>query len=266
MYYKKSQAWLGLLIFLSALSLSSAATPTPTPTPTATPSPTPAMTGPNFTVQIQEDPVHGNPPGSVSYHVKYGSSHGNYATTVNIPAPANSTDFTNFPLGTIYMVVTAYNALGESGNSPEVQVNVLQVPQTPGAPVIINNGGLANISTRAVITANDGAEIGGFILGAPETVAVRALGPSLSERGVEGTIPGTSLELHDRTGALIASNKGWENDPNAEQLRNLNLDPESPLESALIAELGAGQYTAVVRGSTPDETGIGLVEVYQLTP
>jgi len=39
--------------------------------------------------------------------------------------------------------------------------------------------------------------------------------------------------------------------------------PAAPTESAMIAELRPGNYTAIVRGVN-DTTGVGLVEVYDL--
>ena len=38
---------------------------------------------------------------------------------------------------------------------------------------------------------------------------VRAIGPSLSRYGVPDTLADPTLELHDSTGALIASNNNW---------------------------------------------------------
>jgi len=50
--------------------------------------------------------------------------------------------------------------------------------------------------------------IGGFIVqGAePKKVVIRAIGPSLTQYGVPNPLLNPTLELHDDTGALIASN------------------------------------------------------------
>ena len=38
---------------------------------------------------------------------------------------------------------------------------------------------------------------------------VRAIGPELTQYGVSDVLNNPTLELHDRTGALIASNNNW---------------------------------------------------------
>ncbi len=63
---------------------------------------------------------------------------------------------------------------------------------------------------------------------------------------------------------MIASNDNWRSDQEAEIIATL-LPPSEDLESAIVATLPANSsaYTAIVRGAN-DETGIGLVEVYDL--
>ena len=53
--------------------------------------------------------------------------------------------------------------------------------------------------------------IGGFIVqGAePKRVIIRAIGPELTQYGVPNVLANPTLELHDGTGALIASNDNW---------------------------------------------------------
>ena len=80
-----------------------------------------------------------------------------------------------------------------------------------------------------------------------------------------------TLELHDGTGALIASNDNWQHTIIGGIItRNQVLDiqtsghaPADGRESAIIADLPPGNYTAIVRGVN-DTTGVGLVEVYEL--
>ena len=54
--------------------------------------------------------------------------------------------------------------------------------------------------------------IGGFIVegSEPKRVIVRAIGPELSQFGVPDSLANPTLELHDSTGALIASNDNWQ--------------------------------------------------------
>ena len=71
-----------------------------------------------------------------------------------------------------------------------------------------------------------------------------------------------SLELHDSSGASVAANENWKEAQQAE-IEATDLAPTDDLESAIVATLAPGSYTAVVRGAN-DTTGIGLAEVYDL--
>jgi hypothetical protein len=103
-------------------------------------------------------------------------------------------------------------------------------------------------------------------------VIIRAIGPELSQYGIPNALANPTLELHDGTGALIASNDNWITTViggiiTSDQLvdiRNSGHAPTDWRESAMIAELPAGNYTAIVRGVN-NMTGVGLVEVYDLS-
>jgi uncharacterized delta-60 repeat protein len=127
---------------------------------------------------------------------------------------------------------------------------------------------LANLSTRVGVSSGQRVEIGGFIIAGdtPKKVIVRALGPSLAAGGVIGseTLANPSLELHDSTGAVIGHNDDWLDTQEAE-IREAGLPPVENAESAIVAVLAPGQYTAVVQGRTGEE-GIALTEVYDLEP
>src|SRR4030095_17108356 len=70
---------------------------------------------------------------------------------------------------------------------------------------------LTNISTRAFVQTGDNVIIGGFIVdgNAPKRVIIRAIGPELIPFGIPDPLADPTLELHDSTGALIASNDNW---------------------------------------------------------
>jgi hypothetical protein len=134
---------------------------------------------------------------------------------------------------------------------------------------------LGNISTRAFVQTGDNVMIGGFIVQGtiPKRVIIRAIGPELTQYGVPNALANPTLELHDGTGALIASNDNWQftiiggiitHDQGLE-IRNSDHAPGNPLESAIIADLPAGNYTAIV-GGVNNMTGVDLVEVYDLSP
>ena len=81
-----------------------------------------------------------------------------------------------------------------------------------------------------------------------------------------------TLELHDGTGALIGSNNNWQDDNNRRDYHELTRSSKSSTadglptdgrESAIIANLLPGNYTAIVRGVN-NTVGVALVEVYDL--
>jgi len=134
---------------------------------------------------------------------------------------------------------------------------------------------LGNISTRAFVQTGDDVMIGGFMVQGtePKRVIIRAIGPELAHHGVPNVLADPTLELHDGTGALIASNDNWVTTIiggiiTANQARDILASghaPGDPRESAIIADLPAGNYTAIVRGVN-NTTGVALVEVYDLSP
>jgi hypothetical protein len=135
------------------------------------------------------------------------------------------------------------------------------------------NSELGNISTRGLVGTNDNVMIGGLIVGGSAadgkaTVLVRALGPSLVSSGLQTGLPDPVLELHDVNGAIIATNDNWKiNDQSQQsqesQIKSTTIPPPNDLESAIVATLSPGTYTAVVQGKNGG-TGIGLVEVYNI--
>ena len=80
--------------------------------------------------------------------------------------------------------------------------------------------------------------------------------------GVTDALPDPTLELHDSNGALIQSNDNWKDDQQTE-IEATGLQPTNDLESAVLATLAPGAYTAIVAGSG-GVTGVALVEVYRL--
>ena len=134
---------------------------------------------------------------------------------------------------------------------------------------------LGNISTRSFVQTADNVMIGGFIVrgSEPKRVIIRAIGPELTQFGVPNVLANPTLELHDGAGALIASNDNWQTTviggiithDQVQEILNSGRPPADARESAIIADLPAGNYTAIVRGVS-NTTGVALVEVYDLGP
>ena len=131
---------------------------------------------------------------------------------------------------------------------------------------------LGNVSTRGLVGTDVNVLIGGIIVG-PEggldaTVVVRGIGPSLTGFDVTGALADPVLELHNGAGDLIATNDNWMENTPADQATLTDhvppLNPTNDLESAIVANLTSGLYTAVVSGKDAT-TGVGLVEVFHIT-
>jgi len=125
----------------------------------------------------------------------------------------------------------------------------------------------ANISTRGFIDTGDNVMIGGIILGggtngALTKVLVRAIGPSLSAQGVNGALQDPTLELRNKSGDLVAKNDNWR-ETQEQAIKDTTVPPTDDRESAIVATLPGGNYTAIVRGKS-DGTGIGLIELFNL--
>ena len=125
---------------------------------------------------------------------------------------------------------------------------------------------LANIATRGFVESGNDVMIGGFIAGGggggAVKVVVRAIGPALGNFGIMGALQDPTLELRDVNGVLIAGNDNWKQTQQAD-LQSTGLAPSDDRESAILAILNGGNYTAIVRGSG-NTTGVAIVEVYNL--
>lgn len=148
--------------------------------------------------------------------------------------------------------------LADSGTSGGQVRKIVPIPAVPA---------LLNLSTRLRVEMGDNALIGGFILtgSAPKKIVLRAIGPSLSAKGqpVPGRLENPTLALVDREGDEITSNDDWMMGPQAQEIEDLEIAPSSSLESALLASLAPGAYTAIVRG-VAEGSGVGLVELYDV--
>jgi Alpha-galactosidase, CBM13 domain len=124
---------------------------------------------------------------------------------------------------------------------------------------------LGNISTRSFVQTGDNVMIGGFIVRGAGTkrVILRAIGPELSQYGVPNAMANPTLELHNGNGVLLASNDDWMSSNQVQEIQNTRHAPGDPSESAIVANLSPGNYTAIVRGVN-DTMGVALVEVYDL--
>jgi hypothetical protein len=124
---------------------------------------------------------------------------------------------------------------------------------------------LANLSTRALVGIGDNIVIAGILLSDSSTsdkVVVRGIGPSLTALGVANALGDPTLELRDSSGTLLVANNNWQDNAiQASEIIAAGLSPANSLESAVVATLPPGLYTALLAGQN-NATGIGVVEVY----
>jgi hypothetical protein len=148
------------------------------------------------------------------------------------------------------------------------------LPSTNTAIAVVEvDAVLRNLSTRANVQTGDNVLIGGLIIvngQGSRTILIRAIGPTLSKSGIATPLQDPTLELHDGTGTVIATNDNWKTDDQTGQsqqtaIEGTGIPPQDDRESALFKSLPPGQYTAIVRGKG-NTTGLAVVEAYDIDP
>ena len=174
----------------------------------------------------------------------------------SVPVPGSGSYTVTFSGGSVPTNQKSASVInGQNVKSDYVVTGSTPTP-TPGATR------LANISTRAVVGTNANVLIGGFIITGTQTkkVIVRGIGPSLP---LPGSMLDPALELHDSSGALIASNDNWGQSANSAEIADSGVAPTNPSESAILTSLAPGSYTAILSGVN-QTIGTAVVEVYDL--
>jgi hypothetical protein len=186
------------------------------------------------------------------------------------PTPSPTTTATPTPTATATPTATPSATASPTGTPAPTPTATPSASPTPSP----SPARALNISTRLRVELGDRVMIGGFIVagnplatssgpsGSLKNVAVRGIGPSLIAFGINDALADPTLELRAANGALLFQNDNWQDNPaHAAQLTALDLAPQHPNESGIVATLLPGAYTAIVAGKN-QTTGIGLVEVY----
>jgi hypothetical protein len=176
-----------------------------------------------------------------------------------IPAdmrPGNSKEaaiVTTLAPGAYTAIVTG---VGQTSGIAIVEVFEMDTPANP----------LVNISTRGRVEISDSVMIAGFVIqgSSPQTVLITARGPSLLASGVPNVLADPKLDLYSGQ-SILASNDNWGSALNASAIQSATGAPTNPVESAILATLQPGAYTAIVSGADAG-VGIGIVEVFAQTP
>ncbi len=221
-------------------------TPTPTPTVTpSTPTPTPTVTPSTPTPTPTVTPSTPTPTPTV---------------TPSTPTPTPTvTPSTPTPTPT---VTPSTPTPTPSTPTPTPATPTPTPSASPTATPLLSQA--INLSTRMLVQTGDNVGIGGLIItgNVPKPVIIRAIGPSLSQFNIPNVLADTLLELHGPTGFTTITNNNWR-DTQEQEIQDTGIPPTNDLESAIVATLNPGAYTAIVRGNG-NTSGVALVEVYDL--
>jgi hypothetical protein len=133
---------------------------------------------------------------------------------------------------------------------------------------------LANLSTRGIVGRDASQQlIAGIVIRGDQSkkILLRAVGPTLGEFGVPATLAAPQLQLVNSAGATVAQAGAWGASPDAAKfpaeftrLGAFQFKAGSA-DSALLATLAPGNYTALVSG-LGGTSGAALVEAYDADP
>ncbi len=129
---------------------------------------------------------------------------------------------------------------------------------------------IANLSSRGSVGQTSGSLLAGFVVSGttPKTVLVRGVGPGLGEFNVPNPASGVGVWLLDASGNVVASNTGYQTDPNAAAVMTVSnsvgaFPISNPGDSATVATLPPGDYSVTVAATDPNAPdGAALLEVY----
>jgi hypothetical protein len=187
-----------------------------------------------------------------------------YKGTIQIPI--------SFPFpasGTFSAAISLNFGSASAATAPEALILKIQQADVQLAPTAASTPPSCralNISTRLAVASGSNVLIAGFVITGndPKKIIIRGIGPSLSDVGA--TLSDPTLELHQGNTTLI-TNDNWKikSDGSSQQaeVEATTIPPKNDLESAIVATLSPGSYTAILAGKNGG-TGVGVVEVYDL--
>jgi T5SS/PEP-CTERM-associated repeat protein/autotransporter-associated beta strand protein len=168
-------------------------------------------------------------------------------------------------VGSFGVTISATNSTATG--SATLTITISAPPPTPGL--------VGNVSTRLSVGTGDDALFEGFIIqgpaGSSKKIIVRALGPFLANFNITDFLPNPTLDIFEGS-TRVAMNNDWRTTQigglvtadQSQEIATSGLAPSDELESAIIANLAPGSYTAVVRG-LGNTVGQGLVDAYDLS-
>lgn len=183
------------------------------------------------------------------YHPKTGLQPDHYASRID------RTDYHPIASGSAGELYARPN-LYIAGNAPSPHLIRIR-------PISGRIGRLTNLSVRADVSSTTPLIAGFVTTGTGATRAlVRGIGPSLDNFGVTDALRNPALSL-TKDGAVAATNDDWA-PALADRFTAVGAFPllAGTRDAALEAEIGAGNYTAVLNASGTDR-GTGLIELFE---
>jgi hypothetical protein len=192
--------------------------------------------------------------------------------TASVPFTVNVTGLS--PNTQYHFNATATNGAGTTQGVEQIFTTLPAATPTP------TPGLVANVSTRLPVGTGDNVLIEGFSVqgpaGSTKKIIVRAIGPFLATCcGITDALANPTLEIHDPSNgnAIVAMNDDWKvtqfgsliTADQSGEIAASGFAPSNDLESAIIANLPPGSYTAVVRG-VGNSVGTGVVDAFDLSP
>lgn len=131
---------------------------------------------------------------------------------------------------------------------------------------------LLNISNRGYVGSGADVMIPGFVLDGdgPQTLLVRAIGPTLASYGIDGALEDPQLTVFRQTGETeerLLDNDNWGENGDSALITEVSdaigafALPEASRDAAFVITLPPGVYT-VQAGGVNGSSGVALVEVY----
>jgi hypothetical protein len=137
----------------------------------------------------------------------------------------------------------------------------IRAANTPGPVRLLNLSARGQVSPGLPL-------ITGFSIQGPmsETLLIRAIGPTLKEFGVTGTLPNPQLDLYAQGGVRIASSANGMNTTNTQNAGAMVGAFPLPInggDAAVVMTLSPGLYTAQATSPT-GASGNAMLEVYEI--
>ncbi|MSU24930.1 MAG: hypothetical protein EXS32_14045 [Opitutus sp.] len=171
-----------------------------------------------------------------------------------------------------------YTVQAKSTNAAATGVVLIEVYDATAGAVAVNSPKAINVSTRGGVGTGANVMIAGFVVNGAvyRRVLIRGVGPTLANFGLPAAtlLADPQITLLDANGGTLATNDNWATDTafapviaaasvtgGAFPLANGSKD------AALLVMLLPGAYTVQLSGvGQTNNTGIGLVEVYDVDP